>query len=687
MLRRAPPKPTTPVGLLRRLARRWYLVPALLGAVILAVPAGMLALGTARARACVAGYAAPRGAALPDCRAELRWFFLPAHAPWTATPARYRAEELTLRAAIAAYDDAAIGHPDGEALPRAAVALSTAEELVSAGSQRRSLEELGRGVGAPDLGRSAMLLGDRRTLLGRSDEWAHFSVRLRALDAALLEGDVARASALARRYAEFDPRDEELRTAIAAMLCLGEDERRGVELLVTVQRDRATGRHESWARNWGEVRAMLVACAAKGGLPAPPLPERSNGGTNDLPEVRAALQLRLPAPEGELEGFQHIIELLRGPVAAGARVHLVAALLAAGRPVSPSLAVELSTPRTNEGEPPLDLPSPADLTAVEWLAHGRAMRARATPSALRGGARALQRMSEDGRLPEAETRTLVSAAAVTAVEAVRALALAGAPAAAVELAGETRALLGCTAKGLLASSAWFVAGEPARALEAMEARRCDGDKTSPAWLLQRAELLASLGRRDEAAVQAVAADDAAAHGGERPLDVRAQWTRLALAGSRRSKTAPLGGRAWPWVGPMATPSSWLGTPAESPDALAQALAFWDGALRASPEERRAIRYAAVARHSGDTPRARAMYLSLAGGLLRPGEGDVEAWLDAFSATAVRSTTLRGYAWDRALAARLRGDAAAAERWAVRYATLVKLSAPPDNQELAEALGI
>src|SRR6185369_5068081 len=114
-----------------------------------------------------------------------------------------------------------------------------------------------------------------------------------------LQGDAARAGALARRYAEFDPRDEDLRTVIAAVLCLADgaaarkDVERGLELYATVQADRARDRHESWSRNWGDVRAAAVACAARADVPVPAMPERVDAGAADLTEVRAALRMRL----------------------------------------------------------------------------------------------------------------------------------------------------------------------------------------------------------------------------------------------------------------------------------------------------------------------------------------------------------------------------------------------------------
>src|SRR5262249_20712224 len=156
---------TTLAGVARGVARRWRV--ALVGAAALAVsaPIALLSYGTARARACVAAYESPRGPELPECRREIRWLLTPARIPWTATPARYRAEEITMRAAVAAYRDAAVGTPDADALARGAAGLLAAENVIRAGSQRVALEELGVAIGAPDPGRAAMLYGDRRALL------------------------------------------------------------------------------------------------------------------------------------------------------------------------------------------------------------------------------------------------------------------------------------------------------------------------------------------------------------------------------------------------------------------------------------------------------------------------------------------------------------------------------------------
>jgi hypothetical protein len=739
--------------LLRGLARRWHL--GLLAAFFAAVatPSALLAYGTARARACVASYDAPRGPELPDCLREVRWLITPSRIPWTATRARYRAEELGARTFVAAYDDAAVGRPDAAALRRAADGLALAQKTVHAGSQRLVVEELGRAVGAPDPGLSAVLAGDRRTLVDRADAWEHWSVRLRALEAALLEGDgpaepgspssppamgpvsmgpraapnpgpASRgprgAAAVAQRYAEFDPRDEELRIPVGAALCLEGAPERGGELLLSVQASRARERHESWARNWGEVRALIVACAAKAGAAPPPMPERTEGGEGDQAEARTVLRLRILTQSGagdstalRLAAFDAIQLLKTGPLAPGARVRVLAALLASGHALDEHLMAELSRPHLAD-EAPL-LPGAPALTALDWLAEPRGLRPAPGREALRDGADKLRRAAASPEVSPEERLALETAAAATAIEAVRAFALAGDAGEAARIVDDAgdRALPSAAARALARSSARYVAGDPARALAEIEGALGDLDHEPAlraAWHIQKAELLASTGQRDAAARAAVLADEEAAVLGDRSLEVRARWTRLALAHPplaplRAEPPPPLpGARNWPWTGEIAA-ASWFSPGPEGagldgaasgpkprsrfadPVALARALGFWDAARRAPPEERRADRYAAFTRHAGDAPRAFPAYLAVAAELLQPGEGDVEVWLDAFAATSSRKLTLRAYAWARGEAARFRGDATAAARWAERYGALVKKAAGPGAAELAAALGI
>lgn len=689
--------PRTPSARSGRALRGWRI--GLLGALGLAfaAPLALLAYGTARSRACVASYTAPRGPELADCRREIRWFVIPSRVPWTAVPARYRAEELTLRAAVAAYDDAVVGRPDGAREIRAGEELALAEQVVHRGSTRVTLEDLGRPLGAPDLGRSAMLSGDRRTLLARADQWEHWSVRLRSLEAALLDGDPARAAALARRYAEFDPRDEELRVAVAAMLCFEGDPRRGAELLTTVQAERAENRHEAWSRNWGDVRALLVACAGKARVAAPPLPEHSEAGAGDQGEARAVLRLRLVAESdpGDTLALRtaaiDVIAMLKsGTFTSGGRLRVLAALLACGHAIDANLAALLATPHLADGEAPL-LPAARPPTAIDWLSQPRGLRPAPSRQALRHATDRLRRLAADPELSREERLALETAASAAALEGARAFALAGDGAGAVEMLDRRVSTAGAAARALARSTAWYVAAEPERALAEVDTNPGDlGDDAAVrvAWWIQKAELFASTGRRHEATTAAILADDLATALGDSGLAARAAWTRLAFAPLSALRAAPPppppGTRAWPWSVERASEEA---SEEGRRVSLAGALAFWETARRASPEEKRALRYAAVADHRGDAPRAFSAYLALGAELLPEGDGDVEVWLDAFAATASRELTLRAYCWTRAQAARFRGDLAAGARWTERYRALARRAAAPDDAELAAALGI
>ena len=672
-------------------------------ATAVAAPSVLVAIGTRRARACIASYAEPRGAELPDCRAEIAWFVTPTRVPWTAIPARYRAEELGARIAIAEYTDALVGRPERAAIEAAAAGVAASAKSIEAGSRRQGLEELGRAVGAPDLGRTAEIYGDRATLLARFDEWTEWHMRLRALEAAWMEGDVPRAQAIAKRYAEFDPRDDDLRTAVAATLCLGDGEARGIALLASVQFDRAAQRHESWARNWGDERAAMVACSARAKVPPPPAPPAGNGGEADAIEARSTLRLRLlaePGPPslGRAEADAATAALLREARAPGARVKLLAALIEARDDLDAKELAELAPPREGAGEPAI-VPSPAR-TAIDWLDAHRGLEAMVPGATLRRSAARLRSTSASAGLSRDEASGLRAAAGAMALEAARALALEGnGEAAAATVADAGEALPSEAARALQRSSAWYVAGNAERALAALDgaidaaaADQAIAREVRVAALIQRAELLASLGHRDEAAKAAVLADEVAPTAGSRALDAHARWTRLALA---RPPLAPLrpgeesaapGARAWPWVGLLGRPTSWLVPEAEAALPLGRALAFWGAATAASPDQRRALRYAALD-HRGDAPLAAAAYYAVAAELLPPSEGDVEIWLDVFSATDARSLPLRTYAWIRAESARFRGDPASAARWTVRRRALTAVTADPARAEIARYLGL
>jgi hypothetical protein len=717
-----------PRSRLRRLAT-WTLGLALTGAAIVAAtPVAMLALGTREASRCVASYEAPRGPALPDCRAAMHWFIFPSRVPWrwAAQPASYRAEELGARAAIAAYADALIGRPDRAEARRAAEGVTAEEQILATGSRRITLEELGRAAGAPALGAQAALAFDRATLLASFDTFDEWDVRLRALEAALIEADLPRATAIAARYAAFDPRDEDLRAAIAGVLCLGarDEGERGLSLLTTIQHDRAAQRHEAWARDYGEVRAMIVACSARLGRDPPPRPSREEAGSMGAAAARAAIRLRLvlaadraPAlrePDAVADAVAAATALLEGAREPGTRAPLLAAMLAAdpGRVTRDARELaRLAAPRpAAEGAKPEPeiLPSPAALTALDWLSPRRGLAIVVPPAALAIAAKTLRARAASAGLPPDEATALLDAADAMSLAEARALALAfdGANARLAIDATSARALPTASARALARSSAWYLAGEPDRALAEIDAVATESaallDAGSPtsaararqaraALAIQRADLLASLGRREEAILAAARATELAREADHHGLEVRAGWTRLALdralGGALRLRTASAPyARMWPWVGSAGAADAWLSPEAEGADDLAAAQRFLGAARAADCDERRALRYAAFA-HRGDTPIAPVAYYLLMGDLLRPDEGDVEVWLDAVTALDAHRLPLSTYAFLRAEAARARGDGASAETWAARYRALTALVTDPTRAELARALGI
>lgn len=681
----------------RRVARVVLGTLAVLLVLAFTAPLFMVWTGTRRARACLARIEAERDAELPSCGGEMHWLVPPAYVPWTSWTARYRAEELYARTSLAAYVDAAVGSPDPQGLVAARATLENAERTVKKGSNRVGLDELGPAIGPPNLGRAADDVGDRATLLARPDAWDDWQVRMHALDAAFLEGDPPRAIEIAKRLAEFDPRDEDLRTAVAATLCLGDAEKRGIEMLAFTQDDRASRRYAAMSRNWGEVRAVIVACAARAGVAPPARPERPDAGRGDAPEARAALRLRLtradaPNPDDQRdrkEGLALTADLLRAsPRSRVGRRALLAALLASEHPFDTARAVAMAKPAEEQGEAPLV--TSATVTPADLFEEPPALRPVVAPTTYADGAKRLVKLAADATPTEAAT--LRVAAGALLLEAGRELALAGDGAAAAS-AMDTAGLLVLppgAARALARSTALWVGGDRDRALAELDG--ADLASASPpavraAALVQRAELLASLGRRDDAAAVAVAADESAHRAGDPALEVHARWVRLALADAPRRLREP-----WPADGP-APAFRWLGfadprapwTSGAIEPALLSTLAAWDRALGASAERRRALRYEVLALR-GDGPPWPVPLLDLAG-RLAAGAGDVETWLDAFYAFDARHLSRRAHAWARAEAARWRGDAKAAERWTKRLDALRAVASDPARAEIARYLGL
>ncbi|WP_437801524.1 hypothetical protein [Sorangium sp. So ce693] len=735
----SPARPPWRRPLALALAAAAVAVPAL----ALLGPVAAVLVGTRTAAACLASIEAPRGPALPDCRPEIRWFALPSRLPWTYRTASALAEELGVRAAVADYTDAAVGRPDPAALAGATEAVATAQAMVAAGTGRITFDELGPACGAPSLGREAARLGDRRALLSQPDRWTDWHVRVHTLRAALTEGDLQRALAIAKGYAAMEPRDEDLRTTTGAILCLGAsaEAKRGVELLTLNQDDRASRRYAGMARNWGEVRAVLVACAARAGVEPPPMPEDPEAGVADAVEVRLAQRARLAAARKDAaEATRRATRAIRDLLGASAtldpevRGDLLAVVLAEDETLDAAEAAALARPEPEDdgvesaageagaqraparAEPraPTALPA-GSLRALDWLPE-RGLARPVIAGALR--ARAAARAAELAAAPQlspSQADALRAAAGALALRAARELALEGdAPRAvdvldrlgplAPELAPEA-------ARALARSSAWALVGERDRALDLVE--RVDLSAAPPALraavLLQRAELLASRGRRRDAARAAVLADEevAAARGvapapaGEAPpsraelavLDARSRWTRLSLAlppgdaplrqGSPPAQLPADHAAAWPWVGFASLDAPWA---RDGQPALSRALAAWSAARDAPPPTRRALRYAAL-RRRGDAPPALVPYAALSAQLLGDGEGDPEVWLDAFLALDASRFSLRHHAFARAEAARWRGDEGSAAAWQRRYDALRALASDPPRAEIARYLGI
>ncbi|WP_437727382.1 hypothetical protein [Sorangium sp. So ce861] len=703
---------------------------------VLLAPVAVVFAGRRSAAACLASIEAPRGPALPDCRPEIRWFALPSRLPWTYGAASALAEELGVRAAIAEYVDAAVGRPDRAALARATEAVATAEATVAAGSRRITFDELGPSCGAPSLAREAARLGDRGALLARPDRWPDWHVRVHALRAALAEGDLPRALAIANGYAGMDPRDEDLRTTVAAILCLGTsaEAKRGAELLTLIQDDRASKRHAGMARDWGEVRAVLVACAARAGVEPPPMPEAPDAGVADAVEARLAQRARLAAAREDAadakgRAVRAIRDLLVSAAALDpdARGDLLAVALAEDGGLDAIDAAALARPEgdgtetaggdalaatgAGAGAAPARAATGAALSlrALDWLPErGLARPVVAGPLRARAAARAAA-LAAAPELSPSDGDALRAAAGALALKAARELALEGDAPRAIDALDRLGALAPElapeAARALARSSAWTLAGDRARALDLIE--RVDLAAAPPALRaalhLQRAELLASLGRRLDAARAAVLADEeaaaarAAGAGDAQPglalLEARARWTRLALAPSEGGSPLRQGGppallpadlsAAWPWVGFARLDAPWAR--GDQP-AFARALAAWSAARDAPPATRRALRYAAL-RRRGDAPPALVPYAALAAQLLGEGEGDAEVWLDAFLALDAPRFSLRHVAFARAEAARWRGDDGSAAAWQRRYEALRAVASDPARAEIARYLGL
>lgn len=702
-----------------------------LGVLAGAVPEWFLDRGTTQARECFSRYAEPRGPETPPCGEALKSLRIPARFPWTTNRARFRIEEIGARIAHYEYVEAAVGKPSHEALTRGAEAIEHQTMVVQNGTTRPTLKDLGTSVGAPDLGREADEMGDRQTLLERGEQWFNWRVRLSTMRAALLAGDLEKTKSLAKRYAVDDPRDPDIRSAVAAVLCMGPDPKKGAEMLVFMQDDRASRKYEGMTRDYGEVRALLTACLALRNLPPPPLPTNTNAGSADATEQRALLRLRLagtPAGDVSKTAAQSTITRLLdgGPRNPGARLALLAALLATGSDHDPEKIIGYSKPKFDEG--PL-VPSTLQ-TALEWVNDHRAAPGDAEPPAILPGStyivaahtveelvaklsEPLANAANKAGTKDASAKDIATAAMDKAWQRAALTGLRGAllfeAAAALTRDGQAEEALKAVdaaveiskmsphARNLLRSNVYWLSGDREKALQALELdlaimHGADvAEKQRIAALsIQESELAMSLGKTDVAKQAAERAMNLATEGNNPTFLARALWMRAALGELK----APV-----PEVDlfrlPLPFPSAGFANPLDPWRAgdrnkrralLDDVLAPWIGLSEADPNIRRAGRWAAI-KSRGDAPPWLSVHLLLASRLLKADEGDMEVFFDALIALDQRRYSLRAYAFARAEAARMRGDMATAAKWDERFRTLCKLAAEVPHYEFTRHLDI
>lgn len=678
------------LGLFVRIALWLFGLAAVL---VVATPFVLLRRSTMRASACLARFHAARGPKLPDCSADIPALSNLARYPFLRHDATYRAEELWSRIMVAEYENACVGSPDPRLRHDTAKFVDDAETVVGRGSRRIQLDDLGPVVAAPHLGKTAASMGDRATLIEHFDWWGLWSVRKHAIDAALLEGDVPKAVDMAKRYYDWDPRDPDLRTAMGAVLCLGPDPGKGLELLTRVPGDRAEKRYAAIARNYGEVLAVMEACAKKAGVDVPAPPSTTHAGIADVALARLVEELRLvQAPALVHEAGDKAIALLQDPHGIDddspyARAMLLAALVAyddrIGDEKGPVFVADLATPRDKDGvlSPPIRL-LPRDLLdeppgVVPMLSAEALVRAASKLEAIAA------RASTGGSAPSPAI-PLHRASAALAIHA----AIAASRAGDVDTALAQIDLSARTAKAprrdvaLGAASLAYVGGDAKRALDRLVGD--EGDDAGVEAEIAFVSAVAHASQHDRAAAKAdlARATRLAPKADDPRLALDLRWLDLALG------EAPKGGG--PLFAPvytgMADPTARWEASGEA--AIGANLEAWRRAFGASDADKRAFRYA-VLRVRGDAPSFAVPYL-VAGGRLLGEDGaaaGVEVWLDALSADDAPRMSMSAYAWSRLEAARMRGDEAASDAWKGRLSRIRAVKSEDADLEIARFLGL
>jgi hypothetical protein len=658
----------------------------------MAAPTVLLQVGRERAASCLARIEQPRAARLPQCSAIDRWFDLPARWPFTRRWAQLFREELAARMAMASYVDAAVGAPSRAAQRKHFPALLQAAQLVEEGTGRVRLAQLGRATGAPDPGQLAYSTGDRQTLIDRGFEWTQWYTSNRAMEAALLHGELSRAVRLAEHYAGRP--DPDLRLHLGALLCLGGQAERGLEHVRSVERARAEKRNANMARNFGAARVIVEECAHRAGLEAPPIPAYGGAGEWDHRERHAVMRLRHARQQqgcsdlGKLDScvaFEQLssaaegaMKLLGSGIALDFRLELSAAVAELLR--DGDAALELV--RHRDGEPTAVSRTP--LTVRRLVERDRPGQPAVHPAQLTGAADHL--LSLEPRHP-----AVAEVAGAMLARAAAGYAGLGQLEPALDRARRAAPLVldDAAGAGLFEASVAFIAGDAALAIERLTAalaKRPAADPVVAASRIQLAQLLAAAGRHADARAEAARAVEAAAATDHPVLLERAAWVQLALDSHQRTMDRRGEGQAagpsppqLPFVGP---PRGWVADEARQ-RTLARAHDVWRRWLAAPASTRRACRYEAY-RTRGDAPEARVAHLFLAG-LLVDAPSEVEPWLDAYYALDASASSLRGYAFARATAAAWRGDQPARRLWLDRYRTLERWAQDPADADLFQRL--
>lgn len=339
--------------------------------VYLILPAIRMHMAWTDSTACVGRFEQARGSALPNCASFIRDYERLADYDLTHHDATYRAEELWARIMMASYLNAAIGAPSSGDLARTSKYVGDAQGVLERGSQRISLDELGPAVISPNRGKFANAVGDRRALVANFESWSLWTTRNEAIRAALLDANLPLATTIASFYAEYDPREADLRTTIGAVLCLGPSPGTGVDFLERVPTDRYDKRYASIQRNYGEVLGVLKACSKRAGRPPPPLPQIGSAGVADVKETRLVEAARLAKDADSLgDALDRIVLALENEdgvedrESRWARAYLLAALVARdaeapAKPAPPRPTTKAPSPPEPAHPTPHTPPKPA----------------------------------------------------------------------------------------------------------------------------------------------------------------------------------------------------------------------------------------------------------------------------------------------------------------------------------------